>query len=99
MSYFTLPQLEQGLKIVKKYTSYNFRAQIFFDQQSLCIYLPKGKTPSRTALKQLGNAGWKYNEELHSLSFKTPDINELLTHDNKNLREQAVRHLQWLNTT
>jgi len=94
MSYFTLPQLKAGLKIVEQYTSYKFRAQVFFENGLLTVYLPKGKTPSNKAVKQLENVGWYYDAELHRISFQTPDVNELLTHENKNIREQAARHMK-----
>lgn len=96
MSYFTFNQFEKGMAQIKPYLSRNFRAQIFFKENTLSIYLPPGKTLSQATLANLEAIGWKYDSKFHKIYFITPDITELLTHSDKHIRGQAVRHIACL---
>lgn len=91
---FSFRRLRAGLDLIEPYLSKNAAPQVFPIGDALAIYLPKSKTLSKKKLGELEATGWSYDHTYHCVVFNAPDLNELLTHSDKRIREQAVQHMR-----
>lgn len=85
-------KLEQVLKELRGYVSKNLKSVCFLGEGRICFCLAKGRIPSRKALRNLENMDLKYDKELNVVYLEVAQTEELLTHPEKSIREQAKRY-------